>query len=103
MKGILNMKDKISIPLDEQETHIVYYPSEMNKECEIYTTIPSEMKRLERLVNTYPNIYILIKDDQYSYTVRCPWKLVKPRKPRSMTDEQRTAQAERLAVARANK
>jgi len=97
------MKDKISIPLEEQETHISRYPYEMNDTCEIYTTIPSEMKRLERLVNTYPNIYILIKDDQYSYTVRCPYKLVKARSPRQISDEQRQAAAERLAAARANK
>lgn len=97
------MKEKISIPLEEQETHIIYYPYEMNKECEIYTTIPSEMKRLERMVNDYPEYYKLIKDDQYSYTVQCPWKLVKPRKPRIMTEEEKAAKLKALATARANK
>ena len=97
------MKEKVRIPLEEQETHVNYSPAELGKYCEIYTTVPSEMKRLESLVNKYPDFYTLIKDDQYSYTVRCPYKLTRCRKPRIMTEEQRQASSERMTAFHNNK
>lgn len=90
------MKDKVRIPLDEQETHINFSPVEMGKSCEIYTTVPSMMKYLERMVLKYPNECRLVKDDQYSYTASIPFKLVKPRNPRAMSEEQKAAAAERM-------
>lgn len=94
------MKQKVSIPQDEQELHINYSPSEMGKECEVYTTIPHLMKYLEKLVNKFPDVITVVNDDEYGYTVRMPWKLIKPRAPRIITDEQRLAAAERLAALR---
>lgn len=94
------MKDKVSIPLEEQETHINYNYIEMGKMCEVYTTVPSMMKYLEKLVTEFPDECKLVNDDQYSYTVQIPFKLVKPRKPRVMTEEQRAAVAARLAGTR---
>jgi len=93
------MKQKVSIPLDEQELHINYAP-EMEKMCEVYTTIPHMMKYLEKMVNKYPDLCRVVKDDQYSYTVQIPFKLVKPRNPRIVPDEQREAARQRLAEAR---
>ena len=89
------MTEKVTIPLDEQEFLVNFGPL-MGKDCEVYTTIPSEMKRLEKLVEKYPDTCTVVKDDKYSYTVRMPFKLVKPRKPRAMTDEQRLAASERM-------
>ena len=97
------MKEKMSIPYTEQEMIINYSPDEMGKNCEIYTTIPWMMKFLEGMVEKYPDHYKLIKDDQYSYTVKVPYKLVKPRAPKILSDEQRKAMGERLAEARARK
>ncbi len=97
------MKEKITIPLEEQELHINYSPYEMGKTCEVYTTIPWMMKQLEKLVKNYPDDCKLIKDDQYSYTVSIPYKLVKPRAPRIVSEEQRQAAAVRLAAAREKK
>jgi len=97
------MKQKISIPLEEQELHINYCPYEMDKMCEIYTTISWLMKYLEKMVEKYPEDCKLVRDDQYSYTVRIPFKLVKPRAPRRMTEEQIQASAERLAAIRNKK
>lgn len=94
------MKSKVSIPMEEQELHINYSPVEMDKLCEVYTTIPWMMKYLEKMVKNHPNECQLIKDDQYSYTARIPFKLVKPRNPRQMSEEQRQAAAVRLAAAR---
>ena len=97
------MKDKVVIPLDEQELHINYCPAEMGKTCEVYTTIPWAMKYLEKLVKEYPNDCAVIKDDQYSYTAQIPFKLVKPRAPRKYTEEQRQVMLERLELARQKK
>lgn len=97
------MKKKVTIPTDEQEMLINYSPIGMGSDCEVYTTIPWAMKYLERMVNKYPDICKLIKDDQYSYTARIPFKLVKPRAPRIMTEEQRKVASDRLAELRSRK
>lgn len=97
------MIEKVSNSFDEQELHINYCPAETGKMCEVYTTIPWAMKYLERLVNKYPDQCKLIKDDQYSYTAQIPFKLVKPRTPRVVSDEQRQAAAEMFAEMRKNK
>lgn len=83
------MKEKVRIPLEEQETHINYSPVEMGKDCEVYTTIPTMMKYLDKLVTKFPEQCKMLKDDQYSVTVRIPFKLVKPRKPRVMSEAQK--------------
>ena len=90
------MKAKLSIPVKEQEVVINHCPDEMGNMCEIYTTIPWLMKYLEKMVKDYPEQYQLVDDDQYSYTVKCEFRLVKPRKPKIMTDEQKAALAARL-------
>ena len=83
------MKDKVTIPFEEQELHINYSPTEMGKNCEVYTTIPWAMKYLDKMAAEYPEQVQITKDDQYSVTATIPFKLVKPRKPRIMTEEQK--------------
>ena len=95
------LKPKVSIPLEEQEFHVNFSPVGMGKNCEVYTTIPWVMKYLEKMVTKYPNECKLVRDDQYSYTASIPFKLVKPRNPRQISDEQKQAAAERLKNARA--
>ena len=90
------MKPKISVPTDEQELHINFSPTQPDKMCEVYTTIPWAMKQLEKLVNKFPNECKLVKDDKYGYTAMIPFKLVKPRSPRVMTDEQKQAARDRM-------
>ena len=94
------MKEKITIPIAEQELHINYCPDEMGKTCEIYTTIPWAMKFLDRMISEYPNDFKLVKDDQYSITATVPFKLVKPRAPRHYSEEQKQALRERLDAVR---
>ena len=94
------MKSKVSIPMEEQELHINYSPVEMDKLCEVYTTIPWMMKYLEKMVKNHPNECQLVKEDQYSYTARIPFKLVKPRAPRHYSEEQKQALRERLDAVR---
>jgi hypothetical protein len=74
---------------DEKELQINFYPVEMGKKCEIYTTIPYMMKYLEKLCNEYPEQYQLVNDDSYSYTVRTDFKYVKPRKPKFLNEKQK--------------
>jgi len=97
------MKKKLTITEDEQEFHVNYYPIEMGSDCEVYTTIPWAMKYLERMVNKYPDLCKVICDDNYSYTVRMPFKLVKPRAPRFMSDEQKQKAADQFAKMREEK
>ena len=94
------MKEKVTIPVDEQEFHVNYSP-DMGDTCEVYATIPWAMKYLERMVTKYPNECRLVRDDKYSYTACIPFKLVKPRAPRQISEEQRAAAAERLKAVRA--
>ena len=90
------MKNKVTIPVEEQELHINYSPTEMGKNCEVYTTIPWAMKYLDKMAAEYPEQVNIIKDDQYSVTAIIPFKLVKPRKPRIMSEEQKQLMAARL-------
>lgn len=94
------MIPKVSISSDEQELLVNFSPSETGKLCEVYTTIPYMIKYLEKMITDYPEDYKLIKEDQYSLTVSIPFKLVKPRKPKKMSDEQRSMLTERLASLR---
>jgi len=97
------MKDKVSIPMEEQELHINFCPAEMGKNCEVYSTIPWIMKYLEKMVNTYPDDCKLIKDDQYSYTAQIPFKLVKPRAPRTQSEKQKEQARQNLAIMRSKR
>ena len=90
------MKNKVTIPVEEQELHINYSPAEMGKNCEVYTTIPWAMKYLDKMADKYPEQVNIIKDDQYSVTAVIPFKLVKPRKPRVMSEEQKQMMTARL-------
>lgn len=94
------MKPKLTIPVEEQELHINYCPAEMGKNCEIYTTIPWVMKHLEKFVNECSDVCKVIKDDQYSLTVSVPFKCIKPKKIRKLSEEQRQAVAKRFAEYR---
>lgn len=98
-----NLKPKETIPLKEQEMVINYIPDEMNDMAEIYTTIPWLMKNLADKCEKYPNHYTMVKDDQYSVTVKMPFSLVQPRKPRIISEEQRAEAAARLEKARSHK
>lgn len=102
MKGHI-MKNKIVASVAEQELHINYSPAEMGKYCEIYTTIPYAIVYLKKMAQKFPAEYQIIHTDQYSCTARVLYKLVKPRAPKQMSEQQRQAMAERLAAARLKK
>lgn len=97
------MKAKETIPIKEQEAVFNYIPGESIDKAQIYTTIPWMMKYLWSMCEQYPDQYKVVKDDQYSLTVELPFSLIKPRKPRIMTEEQRIKCVNALKGARTKK
>ena len=89
------MTEKVSVPLEEQETIINHNP-DMGDWCEVYTTEYHMIRYLDKMIKAYPDQYQLAGEDKYSVTCRVLYKLVKPRKPVIMTEEQRQLRAERL-------
>lgn len=85
----------------EQETVINYNNEE--KFATVFTSDPVVQRKLDKLVNKYPDEYQCIKitpivEDQKSKTYRISSKkLISFRSPVHMTDEQKAKATERLA------
>ena len=92
-------KKRLSVPIAEQET-IINLGSGDQQAC-IYTTDPVVIRRLYKWAEEYPQIE-LIRDDGYGVDAFVPkeWISYKPRKKRTMTEEQKAANAERLRLKR---
>ena len=67
----------------------------------IYTSEPVYMRRLDKLVETLPEIYKCVKVDELGYFKKyeCPMKLMNPRRPRILTDEQKAGIVARFKKA----
>ncbi len=80
----------------EQETVINY--NCLEKRVKIYTSIPNDIIKLDKLVKQYPNHYKLISEDSVSKTYECTTKkLIKFVKPVILTEEQKAVLRERFA------
>lgn len=97
------MVEKVSIPLDEQETTIGFYPSAMDKMASWYSSDPVIIRRMWKLYEEHPDEVELVNDDKYGCEFRVPREWIKVRPKREVSEEQRQAAAERLAKARENK
>ena len=83
---------------DEQETTINIYPPVISPLAEIYTCVPATMKRLQKLAAGHPDdVTLREKDDCVFATVPASWVRITPKRKSTMSDEQRRANAERLA------
>lgn len=71
----------------EQETVVNYNAGEKN--ATIYTRDRAVMRKLDRLVINFPEIYRQIEQDGISKTYLCPKEYVSYRKPRKVSKEQR--------------
>ncbi|MBQ8134117.1 MAG: hypothetical protein IJ192_06935 [Clostridia bacterium] len=71
----------------EQETIVNYNAGEQT--AKVYTRDRAVMRRLDTLVNEYPDLYRLIGETDIDKTYSMPKSLVSYRKPRKLTDEQR--------------
>lgn len=87
--------------IEEQETTINVFPSQVSKTAEIYTCIPNMMEMLMKLQTEYPeDVAFVIKDDGMQATVPRSWIKIQPKRKSVMSDEQKRANAERLAAYR---
>lgn len=93
------MEYKYSV--NEQETVINMFPSSISKQAEIYTCIPHTMERLRKLASEYPSdVSIIEKHGCVTAAVPIGWVKIQPKRKCNLTDEQKRANAERLAAYR---
>lgn len=71
----------MSLTRYEMETQINFNAEEST--AEIYTRDKSVMLKLDRLVAAHPDVYSLIKSDDWGKTYSCPKRLIGFRKPAS--------------------
>ena len=79
----------------EMETVVNYNAREQT--ATVYTRDKSVMRRLDRLVADYPDIYKLLRQTDIDKTYSMPKSYVTYRKPRKLTDEQREQARRRMA------
>ena len=96
------MMEKVSTSLPEQET-IVNICAADNKRAGVYTCIPKDLRRMWKLYKEYPDKVKLITDNKHASEFEIPAEWVKIRPKRKVSEEQKTAAAERLARIRSEK
>ena len=79
----------------EMETVVNYNAREQT--ATVYTRDKSVMRRLDRLVADYPDIYKLLRQTDIDKTYSMPKSYVTYRKPRKLNDEQREQARRRMA------
>lgn len=79
----------------EMETVVNYNAGEQT--ATVYTRDKSVMRRLDRLVADYPDIYKLLRQTDIDKTYSMPKSYVTYRKPRKLNDEQREQARRRMA------
>lgn len=85
----------------EQETVINYNNEE--RQVSVYTCDPYVMRRLDKLVHDFPDVYRITASDAYSKTYSFDKKYLAFRRPVILTDEQRAEMAERFKQHRMEK
>lgn len=78
----------------EQETVVNY--NNGDKIASVYTADPVVMRKLDALVEKYPEDYKCVKKDKYSKMYEFPKKLVQFRNPIHLTEEQKEEKRQRL-------
>ena len=84
----------------EQET-IVTTDAD-TKIASVYTADPVYMRKLDALVEKYPDTYKVVKEDELSKTYEFPKKLLSFRAPKILTEEQKAECRARLEAIRNN-
>jgi hypothetical protein len=108
LPGGIYLTPKVDMPYEDQETIISYCKLDPNDRAEVYSTDKIIIKRYNKFCKNHPDLCEVIHDDKFSTTfsvdIRCAGFYPRaPKKGRPMTEEQRIAASERLAVARMNK
>ena len=96
------MTQKIKVSLAEQETTFNIFPKKSGYPCSIYTCIPSEIARVKKYAEQYPDEVRITKEDEIGIFADAPasWFKFKPPTRRNMTEEQKQALRERFAAAK---
>ena len=79
----------------EMETVVNYNAAEQT--ATVYTRDKSVMRRLDRLVADYPDIYKLLKQTDIDKTYSMPKSYVTYRKPRTLSDKHREQARKRMS------
>lgn len=66
----------------------------------LYTRDKTVMRRLDKLVDEFPDIYVLLRKTEVDKTYKFPKKYALPRRPRILSNEQRAKMRERFAKVR---
>lgn len=82
----------------EMETTISFNAEENT--ASLYTRDKAVMRRLDKLVEDFPDIYKLVRETDIDKTYEFPKKYAIPKRPRILSEEQRAVMRERLAKAR---
>lgn len=83
----------------EMETSVIFNAEE--KTATLYTRDKAVMRRLNKFVKEFPDIFKCIAKTDVDATYEFPKKYAMPKRPRIMSEERRAEMAERLAKARA--
>lgn len=78
----------------EQETIINF--SAGDQTATLYTRDPAIMRKLDALVNEFPDIFKCISETDIDKTYEMPKSVVSYRKPRHLSDEHREAARKRM-------
>ena len=90
---------KRTYSFDEQETTINMFPANVSKKAEIFSCVPAMMNRLRDLAADHPGEVAIREDDGCVFaTVPVGWVKIQPKRKCNMTEEQRKANAARLAA-----
>lgn len=82
----------------EMETTVNFNAKE--ETAVLYTRDKAVMRRLDRLVADFPDIYICTRKTAIDKTYEFPKKYAIPKRPRVLSEEQRLKMRDRLAKAR---
>lgn len=78
----------------EQETIINFNAGE--KIATLYTKDKAVMRRLDTLVNEFPDVYRLVRNTEYDSTYEMPKSCITYRKPRRLSELQRESARKRM-------
>ncbi len=79
---------------DEMETVINF--SAGDKTATLYTRDPAVMRKVDALVNAFPDTFVCVYDTSIDKTYELPKSAISYRKPRKLSEEQRRAARERM-------
>ena len=88
------------IPYEEQETVIVVPVSKISKKADVYTCVPTMLKKLKNLAESRPDCVQIKRDLGDAVFAEVDSKCVRITPKRILSEEQRRAASERLEKLR---